>query len=310
MPTFPFPGPAHHTALPPARLGAGGTRILSGVPYASTMGSRPLELDLYLPPQGPAPLTLFFHGGGWALGSRQFIGYDHAGISPSPFERMATAGIAVASVDYRLSGEATWPAQLHDAKAAVRWLRSRAGEIGVDPERIAAWGESAGAHLAALLGLTGGHPVLEGDVGVTGPPSTVAAVVTWYCPSDLAGLAHDVGADPLDATSREARLLGAPPASVPELAAEASPVTHVSGDAPPFLLLHGTADSLVPHVQSERLHAALEAAGAKAQSQTFDGANHIWVGAPHAGAAALDRTIEFLVEQFRQAPSQAVMEPS
>ena len=142
--------------------------------------------------------------------------------------RAARAGrIAVASVDYRLSGEATWPAQLHDAKAAVRWLRARADELGIDPDRIAAWGESAGGHLAELLGLTDDDPALEGDVGITGPSSAVAAVAAWYAPSDVAAVATDLGADPADPTTREALLLGAPAAAVPEPAAQASPITHV-----------------------------------------------------------------------------------
>src|SRR3954452_21514936 len=115
---------------------------------------------------------------------------------------MAQAGIAVAAVDYGLSGEGTCPAQLHDAKAAVRWLRARAGEIGLDPERIAAWGESAGGHLAELLGLAGDE-ALEGDVGVTGTSSRASAVVAWYAPSDVAAMATDTGADPGDPTTRE-----------------------------------------------------------------------------------------------------------
>ena len=101
--------------------------------------------------------------------------------------------------DYRLSGEATWPAQLHDAKAAVRWLRHRADELGIDPDRIGAWGESAGGHLAALLGVTGtldADAPLEGTVGVTGVASAVATVVAWYAPTDLVGLPGDLGADP------------------------------------------------------------------------------------------------------------------
>jgi acetyl esterase/lipase len=96
---------------------------------------------------------VFLHGGGWRLGSRRSAGPAFAGASPSPFERFARAGLAVASVEYRLSGEALWPARLHDAKAAVRWLRTRSAELAVDAGRIAAWGESAGGHLAALLGL-------------------------------------------------------------------------------------------------------------------------------------------------------------
>jgi acetyl esterase/lipase len=291
-PALPLPPPAHAAPLPPAAPGPDGTRLLTGVPYAAIPGVRPLELDLYLPAgEGPHPVALFLHGGGWRLGSRRSGGPAFPGRSL--FERVARAGIAVASADYRLSGEAVWPAQLSDAKAAVRWLRARADELGVDGDRIAAWGESAGGHLAELLGLVA-DPALEGDVGVTGPSSAVVAVAAWYAPSDVAAVATDTGADPADATTREAQLLGAAPATVPDVAAQASPVGHVRGDVPPFLLLHGRADRFVPCVQSERLSAALSDAGADVELHTYDGADHMWLGAPEAAADALDRTVAFL----------------
>ena len=297
-PALPLPPPAHEAPLPPARSGAGGVRVLSGVPYAALPGARPLELDLYLPAGGPAPVVVFLHGGGWRLGSRHSAGPAYRGADPTPFEQVAAAGIAVASVDYRLSGEAVWPAQLHDAKAAVRWLRSRAAELGVDPDRVAAWGESAGGHLAELLGLTTGDAALEGEVGVTGPSSRVTAVAAWYAPSDVAAVATDLGADPADATTREAQLLGAAAVTVPDVAAQASPVSHVSPAAPPFLLLHGRADRFVPCVQSERLHDALAAAGTDVALHTYDDADHMWRGSPAAAADALTRTLAFLRRQL------------
>jgi acetyl esterase/lipase len=296
-PAFP-PPPAHTRPLPAATPGAGGVRILSGVPYAAIPGIRPLELDLVLPPEGdgPVPVVVFLHGGGWRMGSRHSLGPSYA--AGDPFERVAQTGIAVASVDYRLSGEATWPAQLHDAKAAVRWLRARADEIGIDPDRIAAWGESAGGHLAELLGLTIDDAELEGDVGITGPSSSVSAVVAWYAPSDVAAVATDTGADPADPTTRENQLLGAPAPDVPERAAQAGPVTHVGPGAPPFLLLHGLADRLVPCVQSDRLFALLEAAGVDVELELYEGADHMWLGSPDAAAKALTRTVGFLQKQL------------
>jgi acetyl esterase/lipase len=264
--------------------------VLSGVPYAALPGARPLELDLYLPAAGaPAPVVVFLHGGGWRLGSRHSAGPAYRGADPTPFEQVAQAGIAVASVDYRLSGEAVWPAQLHDVKAAVRWLRSRADELGVDADRVASWGESAGGHLAELLGLVT-DPALEGDVGVVGPSSAVRAVAAWYAPADLVGFPTDAGTDPADAQTREAQLLGAPAASVPDRAAQASPVSHASPAAPPFLLLHGLADRFVPCVQSERLAQRLP----DAELHTYDGADHMWLGAPDAATDALARTVAFL----------------
>jgi acetyl esterase/lipase len=264
------------------------------VPYAAIPGLRPLELDLYLPAgaTAPVPAVVFLHGGGWRVGSRHSAGPAYAGWSPSPFERLAQAKIAVASADYRLSGEAQWPAQLHDAKAAVRWLRARADETGIDATRIAAWGESAGGHLAALLGLTG--PDLDGEVGITGPSSAVIAVAAWYAPSDLATIARDIGTDPMAEDSREALLVGAPLPTVPDRVTQASPLSYARASAPPFLLLHGRDDHLIPCSQSERLREALAQAGNSVEFETYPGSDHMWRGAPAAAADALDRTIDFL----------------
>jgi acetyl esterase/lipase len=293
------PPPAHELPLPPARVTADGVRVLTGVPYAAFPGVRPLELDLHLPASGDAaPVVVFLHGGGWRLGSRRSLGPAYTRTVPSPFEQVARAGIAVASVDYRLSGEQTWPAQLSDAKAAVRWLRSRGGEAGIDPDRIAAWGESAGAHLALLLGLTGtdldGAVNLDGDPGVAGPSSAVAAVAAWYPPTDLAALPGDLRTDPGAADSREALMIGAPLNSVPDRVREASPITYVRAEGPPILLLHGRDDRLIPCVQSERFAAAARDAGAAIDFDTYPGADHMWLGSPEAARSALTRTILFL----------------
>ncbi len=272
--------------LPAAVVDADGTRRMSAVPYSAPAGFRPLELDLVLPParRGPSPVVVFFHGGGWRFGDRRSVGPSYR--TADVFARFVTAGIAVASVDYRLSGEARWPAQLHDARAAVAWLRRRGPEMGLDAERVVAWGESAGGHLASMLGLTG-PPVVEGPVGLT-------AVVAWYAPSDLVGLPADAHTDAARDDTREALLLGSSIAADPEAAAQAGPLTHVSGSAPPFLLLHGRADRFVPVAQSERLHHALETAGASSSFTTYADADHLWLGAPDAAVDALDRTVAFV----------------
>jgi acetyl esterase/lipase len=291
-PAVPWPPPAHALPLPAARPAAEGVRVLAGVPYAAIPRIRPLELDLYLPAVAAAlvPSVVFLHGGGWQLGSRHSAGPAYAEWSPSPFERLAQAGIAVASVDYRLTGEAQWPAQLYDAKAAVRWLRARADEIGIDATRIAAWGESAGGHLAELLGLTGAD--LDGEIGIVGPSSAVVAVAAWYAPSDLATVAENI--DSMADDSREAQLVGAPLPTVPDRVAQASPLSHVRAGAPPFLLLHGRDDQFVPCSQSERLCAALRQAGNSVEFETYAGSDHMWRGAPEVPAVAVDRTIDFL----------------
>ena len=245
-------------------------RFVGGLAYAAPVGFRPLLLDLYRPAAGAVkpPLVVFLHGGGWLRGDRSLVGPGFAGWRPGPLARLAAAGFAVASADYRLSGEARFPAQLEDVSAAVDWLTGRADEYGFDPGRIVLWGESAGAHLAALLGLQS--------------PGRVRGVVDWYGPADLAALDKQVGAagaltdDPLD--SRQARLLGAPVAEVPELARAASPISHVRAGAPPFLIAHGTADRAVPFQQSEALAAALAEAGADVRFEAVDGADHMWIG--------------------------------
>ncbi|MDL4813648.1 alpha/beta hydrolase [Actinomadura opuntiae] len=247
-------------------------RVLEGVEYAAEVGYRPLLLDLYLPPVDGAPVVLFLHGGGWQRGTRRDFGREFADWRPSPFERIAEAGLAVASVDYRLSGEARYPAQLQDVRAAVGWLREHGGEHGFDGTRVVAWGESAGAHLGALAALTG---------------PGIAAVVGWYGVYDLSAMP-----EPGDPSSRESRLLGSAVGGVPALAAEASPVAHVHAGAPPFQLWHGTADRAVPMAQSERMAEALRAAGVPVEFRRVEGAGHIWRDAPDVGAVFRD-SLEF-----------------
>ncbi|MFI6039497.1 alpha/beta hydrolase fold domain-containing protein [Streptomyces sp. NPDC051315] len=250
--------------LPPAADVGDGVRLLRGVPFADLPGVRPPELDLWLPrrrPDGPpAPLVIFVHGGGWRRGRREDMGYRMRGWEPGPFARIAAAGLAVASVDYRLSGEALFPAPLEDVRSALRWLVRRSPELGTDADRVVVWGESAGGHLAALLALSPGIPPVKG-------------AVAWYAPSDLA-LQGD------DPHTPEALLLGAAPADVPGPAREASPLAQVRPGAPPFLLVHGEDDSMVGCDHSRRLAARLGEVGAEVELHTVPGADHVWHGLP------------------------------
>eukprot|EP00928_Gymnodinium_smaydae_P088898 TRINITY_DN72935_c0_g1_i1.p1 TRINITY_DN72935_c0_g1~~TRINITY_DN72935_c0_g1_i1.p1 ORF type:complete len:370 (+),score=91.11 TRINITY_DN72935_c0_g1_i1:76-1185(+) len=203
-----------------------------------------------------SPVIMWLHGGGWKFGTHHTM--------PSFLRRLTEAGYVVASVGYRKSGTAAFPACLHDCKAAVRWLRANCKELGIDVSHIGVVGNSAGAHLATLLGLTRGVAELEGsDLGHADKSSAVTAVVAIAGPADLARTC----ADHASATTLEALLLGAPLDSVPAAVALASPLTHAtqaSAVEGAYLLIHGDADEDVPLEQSELMLHALQAAGARA----------------------------------------------
>lgn len=286
-----WPPPPYQSPVPPVTA-ADGVRRFDGVTYATTPGYRPRLLDVQVPAgEGPFPAVVWIHGGGWLEGDRRY---------PPPTVPAAllhgsvlAAGLALVSIDYRHSLEAPFPAQLHDVKAALRYVRAFAGTLGIDPARIGVWGESAGGHLAALAGVTGPDSTdgarLEGTEGIGAGDTGVLAVVDWYGVSDLVALAdHPMppmpsgGAfpDPYEA------LLGGTEAERPALARAASPVTyaapaHGGGDVPPpFLLVHGTHDGLVPYSQSEVLAEALRGAGGDVTLRPVEGADHIFLGAP------------------------------
>jgi acetyl esterase/lipase len=271
----------------PVQLAGGVGSVRRAVEYSAPLGYRALELDLYTPHGGTAPpVVVFLHGGGWRVGSRRIFITTWRDWSPDPFARLVAAGFAVASIDYRLTGEAVFPAQLHDAKAAVRWLRTRARELGLDPARIVAWGESAGGHLAALLGLTADRPDLDPDLspgGSPAPSSAVAGVVDWYGVSNLLTLQAQALPNAIARAgapdSRESLLIGAPVPEAPDLARAASPVTYVHPGAPPFHLAHGTGDRFIPAAQSEELADALRAAGVHVELDILPGVDHMWMGA-------------------------------
>ena len=270
---------------PSGRAGNVAVRQIEDVPFVERE-TGPLLLDLVLPEgRGPFPVVLWLHGGGWFTGDRK--------LRPDLRRFFAERGFAMASADYRLSGQAPFPAQLFDVRSAVRFLRREAGRYGLDPEAIGAWGASAGGHLAALAGLTGGRPVLDGEP--ESGDARVQAVSDGYGPVDLAAVvaagAESAPPQLSGANAPEARLLGGPPAELPELAERASPLSYVSGGAPPFHILHGTADALVPHGQSELLHDALVRAGASSELYLIDGFGHGFLNP--AGTSDLDRVMDF-----------------
>lgn len=266
------------------------------IAYATVPGFRRLLLDLHLPATAqPSPVVVYIPGGGWMFADR---GQPIPGMEAlDAVGQFVGAGFAVASLDYRLSGETKFPSQLHDVKAAVRWLRANADTCGLDGERIVAWGESAGGHLAALLGLTGqGGGSLEGSVGTLDHSSAVCGVIDWYGPTDLVALAGlpggPFGLGHNSLASPEGALLGVIVSEHPDAAIAASPVTYVSSAAPPFQIKHGTVDSWVPASQSVALADALNACGVPVDLELIEGAEHIWRGAPDPGKILSD-AIEF-----------------
>jgi acetyl esterase/lipase len=219
------------------------------------------KLDLYLPEgKCPFPLVLIFHGGAFLFGDKADP------LSQPGTDHLLAAGYAVANVNYRLSEEAKAPAQIQDVKTAVRWLRAHAADYQLDPDHIGAWGSSAGANLAALLGTSAGVPALEGaELGCADQSSRVQAVVDWFGPTDflrmdsqLVELGFPPSHDAPD--SPESLLIGAPIQSRPDLARVMNPIAYVDTQAAPFLLVHGTRDSTVPYLQSKILAEALAAA--------------------------------------------------
>lgn len=226
---------------------AGISRKWLAVPYATTSPAQ--KLDIYLPDKGkgPFPVILSIHGGGFAFGDRR-------GPDLALALRARSRGFAIVSMDYRLSGEARFPACIEDVRAAIRFVRKHAGAYGLDPARVATWGSSAGGNLAALAGTSGkGDTAVQAVVDLYGPVNFLTMDAEFKA-SGVEGQSHD------GAASFESKLLGAPIQTVQQLAKQANPATFISPSAPPFFIQHGTADRNIPPRQSEDLAAALRKA--------------------------------------------------
>ncbi len=289
---------------------ASGVTVHHGVEFAVVEGFRPLLLDLYVPDPGTASgaSIVYLHGGGWAVGTRRRFGRAFASWSPTPLDLLARSGFVVATVDYRLSGEARFPAQLHDVKAAIRWVRGNAPQLGIDPSRLVAWGESAGGHLAMLAGLTADRVGLQGEVGQhLGESSAVCGVIDWYGPMNLLSLSgqHRPDSDkrPDDAGSWESSLVGAPLQTDPARTSAASPISYVHAAAPPVQIHHGTDDAQVPFAQSVEFVDALRNAGGSAEFVAVDGSDHFWTGAPDL-QAIFDASLAFARHVTAPEPSR------
>ena len=266
-------------SLPP------GTIVDRDIVYAA-IGDRELPLDLYRPPSDqPTPLVIWVHGGGWKSGKK-----DGAGPALALLHR----GYAVASVQYRLSGEAIFPAAVEDCKAAVSFLRLHSKKYNLDAERFGAWGSSAGGHLVAMLGTTGDVDDFQSHAVTRKASAEVQAVCNWFGPTDFLRMNDFPGRIDHDAAdSPESRFIGGPIQSNKAQVRRANPITYVSKSDPPFLHLHGEADQAVPVNQSEMLHAALTDSGVPSTLHKVVGGDHGFSGAKESREKLVQRSMDF-----------------
>ena len=240
----------------------------ANIEYASVSGAS-LTLDVYIPPQisYPYPTVVWIHGGGWQSGSKESVNGTW----------LIQNGFAIVSINYRLTDKAIHPAQINDCKAAIRWIRANAQKYHFDSNKIGVFGSSAGGHLAALVGSSGEVNNLEGDVGNNlSYSSRVQAVCDWYGPANFSTICGTIPptSNHCDETSPEGKLIGGDLRTNPEKCKSVSPITYVSIDDPPFLIMHGTADNTVPFHQSVELDSALKAIGCDVTFIPQPGAGH------------------------------------
>jgi acetyl esterase/lipase len=239
-------------------------------PYAGNDNPKQ-QVDVYLPKirksDKPLPCVVFIHGGGWVNGDRKGYAGQAAPLA-------ITGDYAAVSVGYRLSGEVKWPAQIHDCKAAIRYIRGHAKEWGIDPDRIGVTGSSAGGHLVTLLGVSGGDKTLEGEIGeYTSQSSNVTCVVNFCGPTDMGAPLMQGEAAKVDDPAVSG-LIGGPLKDNAAKVKQCSPLTYVSKNAVPIMTVHGTADMRVDFKNAEKLDAAMKAAGASHLLIAVTGAGH------------------------------------
>ena len=262
---------------------------LQDIVYTKAGGAE-LKLDVARPAakEGLFPCVVVIHGGAWRAGDKK----DMRGIA----SEFAKRGYVAVAPQYRFCPKEAFPAQVHDVKAAVRWIKTNAKTYQVDPERIGAMGFSAGGHLSLMLGLTSAKDGLEGETSAGAPDSRVKAVVNYFGPTDLT--AKDFGAVSKGLIKD---FLGGTAEEKPEAALKASPLSFVSSDDAPVLTFQGTKDPLVPYSQAIKLADAMHKAGVAGRVEIMVGAQHGWTG------AELDRTIketfEFFDRHLKPAPA-------
>lgn len=275
----------------------GNVELMADIAYAGTDDPRQ-RLDVYLPKQptvaGPLPVIAYVHGGAWRMGSKVMA-------RSQVMELVDSGRYAAVSIGYRLAWEASWPAQSHDIRAGIRWIRGNADNYGLDASRICAMGASAGGHLVAHLGTSAGERDAEDTLGDhLDQTSEVQCVINFFGPADLT---TDSVAAGDEQPSPVALLLGDTPENQPELAREASPLHRVSGGDAPFLIIHGTKDPLVSYDESVRLTEALENAGVAVIFQSVEGGGHGNFG---EASDAVNRRVAAFLERMFYDPSTEV----
>lgn len=224
------------------------------IPYATISPAQ--KLDVFMPDtlEQQNPVLVWIHGGGWQSGDKSEF------KNTNRFTELRKRGYAVVVINYRLSGEVKFPAQIHDVKAAIRWIKANAATYKFNAAKLGLWGASAGGHLSALAGTSANVAELEDmSLGNSNYTSQVQAVVDWYGPVDFltmdsAALAQGCSSNHNGAISPESKLIGYQITTRPDLVAKASPITYISNDDPPFFIEHGLTDCTVPHAQSQLLY--------------------------------------------------------
>jgi acetyl esterase/lipase len=295
------------------------------IPYSEAPGVRPVQLDLYYTPDShiAKPAVIWVHGGAFRGGnSRMSIS------SFGPFDKvlagLAARGYVAIGVNYRLSGEAKFPAAVQDVKAAVQWLRANASKYDIDPKRIAIWGESAGGYLAAEVGTSCDVKELEGIGENAKQSSCVQAVVDWYGPIDFPSIAEQKKSS--NGKSQGPGMMQGPPPGMmgsgkspeesflgceyssckPELLRQANPISFINANTPPFLIMHGDSDFAVPWEQSQELNDALKSKGVPIQFKLLPGLNHMFMGATADQSKEILNTVfDFLDTTFQLKPGNA-----
>jgi acetyl esterase/lipase len=279
FPTLEKPGTEDKYPLQITRW-PGGVTSMADVTFSTINGYRPMMVDVYMPSKrgGPKPLVMYIHGGGWTGGTPRNSG-AHANF-PAALAKLASEGFVVASLEYRLADEARFPAQVQDARAALRFLKSNAATYGIDPSRTGVWGGSAGGHLASLTALSCGVTSLDPargakDVAPAPGSECVQAAVIWYGVFDFAALA---AGRPGGSDGAGMRLLGCKDACTADQYAPASPVTYIDKTDPPHLLIHGVEDKVVPVAQSHLVEERFKAAGVPVESIYIPDVDHSFIG--------------------------------